>query len=70
MKRDFTQARIRSAGSDGDESAATRETRVQSLGQEYPLEKETATHSRILAWEIPEKPGGLESTGSQRVGND
>ena len=49
---------------------ATLETRVQSLGQEYPLEKETATHSHILAWEIPEKPGGLESTGSQRVGHD
>ena len=38
-----------------------QETQVQSLGQEDPLEKEMATHSIILAWEIPwtEKPGGL-----------
>ena len=46
------------------------ETRVQSLGQEDPLEKEMATHSSILAWTIPwrEEPGGLQSMGSQRVG--
>ena len=45
------------------------ETWVQSLGQEDPLEKETATHSSILAWRIPwmEEPGGLESVGSQTV---
>ena len=45
---------------------------VRSLGWEYPLEKEMATHSSILAWEIPwtEKSGGLESMGSQRVGHD
>ena len=38
-----------------------REMRVQSLGQEDPLEKEMATHSSILAWEIPwtEETGGL-----------
>ena len=49
-----------------------RETRVRSLGQEDPLEKEMVTHSSILAWRIPwtEKPGGLQSTGSQRVGHD
>ena len=43
--------------------------RVQSLGQEDPLEKEIATHSSILAWRIPwtEKPVGLQSMGSQRV---
>ena len=48
------------------------ETRVRSLGQEDPLEKETATHSSIFAWRIPwmEEPGGLQSTGSQRVGHD
>ena len=48
------------------------ETWVQSLGQEDPLEKEMATHSSILAWRIPwtEEPGGLQSTGSQRVGHD
>ena len=45
------------------------ETRVQSLGREDPLEKEMATHSCTLAWEIPwtEEPGGLQSMGSQRV---
>ena len=44
-----------------------KETWVQSLGREDPLEKEVATHSSILAWEIPqtEEPGGL-----QRVGHD
>ena len=49
-----------------------QETWVQSLGQEDPLEKEMATHSSILAWRIPwtEEPGGLQSTGSQRVGHD
>ena len=51
---------------------AMRETQVQSLGQEDPLEKEMATHSSILAWRIPwtEEPGGLQSMGSQRVGHD
>ena len=49
-----------------------RETRVRSLGREDPLEKEMAIHSSILAWRIPwtEEPGGLQSTGSQRVGHD
>ena len=48
-----------------------RETRVRSLGWEDPLEKEMAAHSSILAWKIPwtEEPGGLQSTGSQRVGH-
>ena len=48
------------------------ETRVQSLGQEDPLEKEMAPHSSILAWKIPwtEEPGGLQSMGLQRVGHD
>ena len=47
-------------------------TQVQSLGQEVPLEKEMATHSSTLAWKIPwtEKPGRLQSMGSQRVGHD
>ena len=46
------------------------ETWVQSLDQENPLEKEMATHSSILAWEIPwtEEPGRLQSMGSQTVG--
>ena len=45
----------------------TPETRVQSLGQEDPLEEEMATHSSVLAWEIPwtEEPGGLQSVGPQ-----
>ena len=49
---------------------ALQETWVQSLGREDPLEKEMATHSSILAWSIPwkEEPGGLPSTGLQRVG--
>ena len=48
---------------------AMQENRVQSLGQEDPLEKGMATHSSILAWRIPytEGPGGLQSMGSQRV---
>ena len=51
---------------------AMRETRVRSLGQEDPLEKEMATHSSTLAWKIPwmEEPDGLQSMGSQRVGQD
>ena len=48
------------------------ETQVLSLGWEDPLEKEMATHSSILAWEIPrmEELGRLQSMGSQRVGHD
>ena len=51
---------------------AMEETRVRSLGQEDPLEKEMATHCSILAWRIPwtEEPGGLQSMWSQRVGHD
>ena len=48
---------------------AMQETQVRSLGQHDPLEKEMATHSSILAWEIlwTEEPDGLQSVGSQRV---
>ena len=44
---------------------AMQETHVRSLGQEDPLKKGMATHSRILAWRIPwtEEPGGLQSMG-------
>ena len=51
---------------------AMRETWVQSLGWENPLEKEMETQYSILAWEIPwtEELGGLPSTGSQRVRHD
>ena len=43
-----------------------QETQVQAVGEEGPLEEEMATHSSILAWEIPstEEPGGLQSLGS------
>ncbi len=56
----------------GEELPVVQEMQVRSLGQEDPLEKEMATHSSILAWKIPwtEEPGGLQSTGSQRVGHD
>ena len=49
-----------------------RETQVQSLGWEDPLEKEMAPHSSTLAWKIPwtEEPDRLHSMGSQRVGHD
>ena len=48
-----------------------QETRAGSLDWEVPLEKEMATHSSILAWEIPwtEEPSGLQSMGLQRVGH-
>ena len=51
---------------------AMQETRAQSLSREDPLEKEMATYSSIVAWEIPwtEEPGGLYSMGLQRVGHD
>ena len=51
---------------------AMQETQVQSLGWEDALEKEMATHSSILAWKIlwTEEPGGLQSMGLQRVGQD
>ena len=55
-------------GSDGTASACN----AGDLGQEDPLEKEMATHASTLAWKIPwmEEPGGLQFTGSQRVGHD
>ena len=50
----------------------TLEARVQSLSREDPLEEGMAIHSSILAWRIPwtEEPGGLQSMGSQRLGQD
>ena len=49
-----------------------QETWVKSLSQEDSLEREMATHSIILAWEIPwtQELGGLQSMGSQRVGHN
>ena len=51
---------------------AVQKTWVRSLSWEDPLKKEMATHSSIFAWKISwtEEPGGLQSTGSQRVGHD
>ena len=51
---------------------ATWDTRLQSLGQEDPLEKGLETHSSILTWRNPwtEEPGGLQSIVSQRTGHD
>ena len=60
-------------GCSGKEPACQRRrTWVWFLSWEDPLEEEMATHSSILAWRIPwtEEPGGLQSTGSQRVGHD
>ena len=62
-------------GASGKEPACQcrrHEMQVRSLGREGPLEEGMATHSSILAWSIPwtEKPGGLQSTGSQRVRQD
>ena len=52
--------------------ANLQETQVQSLGQEFLLEEEMATHCRIFAWEIPwtEECGGLRSMGLERVEHD
>ena len=46
-----------------------QEIQVRSLGGEDPLERDIATHSSVLVWEVPwiEEPGGLQSMGSQRV---
>ena len=59
-------------GSDGKHLPAMRETCVQSLGREDPLEKEMATHSSTPSWKIPwtEDPGRLQSMGLQRVRHD
>ena len=59
-------------GSDGKECACNAGDLGSIPAQEDPLEKEMATHSSILAWRIPwtEEPGGPQSMGSQRVGDD
>ena len=51
---------------------AMQENRIQSLGQEDPLEKGMATHSSILIWRIPwtQEPGRLQSMGPQRIRHD
>ena len=49
-----------------------QESWIRSLGRDDPLEEEMATHSSILAWEIPqtEEPGALQSMGSKRIRHD
>ena len=50
----------------------TQETQIRSLGWEDPLEEEMAIRPSILVWKMPqtEKPGGLQTMGSQRVGHN
>ena len=59
-------------GLEGKTSACGAGDPVRSVGREDPLEKEMATHSSTLAWNIPwmEEPGGLQSMGPERVGHD
>ena len=63
---------VKNPPASGSSAKEMQETLVQSLGREDPLEEGMATHSSILTWKIPwtEGPGGLRSTGSQRVGKD
>ena len=70
-QRDVMYSLVSTVGSAVNNLPAKEKTWVRSLGQEDPLEKEMATHSSILAWEIPwTEPGGLQFTGLQRVGHD
>ena len=59
-------------GSEGKESASSTGDLGSILGSGISLENGMATHSNILAWRIPwtEEPGGLQSTGSQKVRHD
>ena len=72
VKLFFVQFCVFPGGSEVKHLPTRQETWVQSLGREDPLEKEMAIHSSTLAWKIPrtEKPGGLQSMGSLRVGHD
>ena len=75
-RTDLLEPSPHSLGSPGAQTVkrlpALRETWVQPLGREDLLEKQMATHASALAWIIPwaEEPGGLQSVGSQRVGQD
>ena len=74
MTEQFTLSLGFPGGTSGKEPTcqwSREKMRVQSLGQEDPQEKGMITHSTILAWRIPwtEEPGGLQSTGSQRIGS-
>ena len=63
------QSNVFPSGSVVKNLPAMQETQIRSLGWEDPLEKEIATHSRLLAWRIPwtEESGRLQSMGSHRV---
>ena len=60
------------SGSDGKESACSAENPGFTFGSGRSMEKRMTTHTNILAWRIPwtEKPGGLQSIGSQRIRHD
>ena len=64
----YTLLCLKWASLSGKEAAATQEMWVQALGWENPLEEAMAIHFSILAWRSPwtEKPGGLQSIGSQK----
>ena len=74
MKRDYLTLSTRTSlvAQTIKRLSTMRETRVPSLGQEDPLEKEMAIHSSTIAWKIPwtEEPGRLQSMVLQRVGHD
>ena len=63
----YQQLQLTARGSAVKDLPAVQNKRVQSLGEEDPLEKRMATHSSILGWRIPgtEEPGGLQSIGAQ-----
>ena len=71
-RTDFEMTSCPLHGSDSSESVCNAGDRDGSLGREDPLEEDMATHSSILAWEIPrtEEPGGLQSMELQRVGQE
>ena len=67
MQTGYKEVKGFPGGSAVENLPAMQETRIWSLGQEDPLEKEVATHSSILAWRIPwtEEPGGTQSLGKK-----
>ena len=69
LQSNYTSVRAPLVAQSVKRLSAMQETQVQSLAWEDPLEKKMATHSSILAWKFPwtEKPGGLQSMGSQEL---
>ena len=72
FKKKWTKWKFKVVAQTVKRLSTMRETRVRSLGQEDPLEKKMAIHSSTIAWRIPwtEKPGRLQSMGSQKVRHD